>query len=313
MVKLMKILTTAMSSNANDGAYRLVNNGKTIGRIEIDELTAMVRDGTVLDNYTYGTQIVIPYTDPSNNVTYDLPFNFGTVREFEREDGSTFTGLGLFAEYGVPACGIQYDNVEPTNTLTVRKQFGNCRYIHSSVRQWLNKSGVDWYEEQHEYDAAPTTPDPATIKCFPDCLPKEFVDSCVEVKVLSYACKHDSYSLDATYDKFFLLATSEINSRMSDGRYGLTSDAEGSYWEYWRYVSGATDYWSSTVYGSNGLNDNVYRTRYTVEDHTANCEWFLRSVRTPDAYLPITVRKRGSVSPVNASEIRRVVPACVIG
>ena len=112
----------------------------------------------------YGTnaKLVIPYTDPQNNVTYDLPFNFGTKQTFYKQDGTSFTGLGLVAEYAVPTDNIQFDASEPDNTDARRKTGGNNRWQHSNLRQWMNKRGKNWYTAQHSADAAPTTIDPAT-------------------------------------------------------------------------------------------------------------------------------------------------------
>ena len=34
---------------------------------------------------------------------------------------------------------IQFDAPEPTNPNTDRQQYGNNRYIHSAIRQWLKQ------------------------------------------------------------------------------------------------------------------------------------------------------------------------------
>ncbi len=51
---------------------------------------------------------------------------------------------------------IQFDAPEPTNPDSNRKSYGNNRYIHSAVRQWLNsnESVFNW-QSQHQYDAVP--------------------------------------------------------------------------------------------------------------------------------------------------------------
>ncbi len=52
---------------------------------------------------------------------------------------------------------IQFDAPEPNNPDSNRKTYGNNRYIHSAVRQWLNsnESTFQW-ASQHQYDAPPT-------------------------------------------------------------------------------------------------------------------------------------------------------------
>ncbi len=52
---------------------------------------------------------------------------------------------------------IQFDAKEPNNPDSSRQKYGNNRYIHSAVRQWLNsnESVFNW-QSQHQYDAKPT-------------------------------------------------------------------------------------------------------------------------------------------------------------
>lgn len=49
-----------------------------------------------------------------------------------------------------------YDNKEPSNSDTNRRNYGNNRYIYSNIHQWLNATkATDWYTAQHSTDAAP--------------------------------------------------------------------------------------------------------------------------------------------------------------
>jgi hypothetical protein len=49
------------------------------------------------------------------------------------------------------------DAKEPTNPDSNRTVFGNNRYIHSNIDQWLNSNGTanNWYSARHSYDAPP--------------------------------------------------------------------------------------------------------------------------------------------------------------
>lgn len=50
----------------------------------------------------------------------------------------------------------QYDAVEPRNSDSNRKNYGNNRYIYSNIHQWLNATkATGWYVAQHSADAAP--------------------------------------------------------------------------------------------------------------------------------------------------------------
>lgn len=49
-----------------------------------------------------------------------------------------------------------YDNKEPSNSGTDRRNYGNNRYIYSNIHQWLNATeATGWYTAQHSTDAAP--------------------------------------------------------------------------------------------------------------------------------------------------------------
>ena len=48
-----------------------------------------------------------------------------------------------------------FDAKEPSNPNTDRSRYGNNRYAHSNIRQWLNKDTSPWYVAQHSYDAPP--------------------------------------------------------------------------------------------------------------------------------------------------------------
>ena len=48
-----------------------------------------------------------------------------------------------------------FDAKEPSNPNTNRHDWGNNRYAHSNIRQWLNKDTSPWYATQHSYDAPP--------------------------------------------------------------------------------------------------------------------------------------------------------------
>lgn len=49
-----------------------------------------------------------------------------------------------------------YDNKEPSNSDSDRRNYGNNRYIYSNIHQWLNATkATSWYTAQHSADAAP--------------------------------------------------------------------------------------------------------------------------------------------------------------
>lgn len=52
-----------------------------------------------------------------------------------------------------------FDAKEPSNSNADRKNYGNNRYIHSNILQWLNSNAAagKWYSAKHSVDAPPTT------------------------------------------------------------------------------------------------------------------------------------------------------------
>ena len=49
-----------------------------------------------------------------------------------------------------------WDNEEPSNPDSDRRNYGNNRYIYSNIHQWLNATkATGWYTAQHSTDAAP--------------------------------------------------------------------------------------------------------------------------------------------------------------
>ena len=51
-----------------------------------------------------------------------------------------------------------FDAIEASNSNSDRKQYGNNRYLHSNLLQWLNSNAAAgaWYSAQHSADAPPT-------------------------------------------------------------------------------------------------------------------------------------------------------------
>lgn len=54
---------------------------------------------------------------------------------------------------------IGFDAKEPSNSNTDRQNYGNNRYLHANLRQWLNSAAAAnaWYTAQHAADAPPNS------------------------------------------------------------------------------------------------------------------------------------------------------------
>lgn len=75
----------------------------------------------------------------------------------DKESDSENILLVLNSDSVIDIGNMMWDNAEPSNTDSGRKEQGNNRYIYSNIHQWLNsdKSANSWYSAQHSYDNPP--------------------------------------------------------------------------------------------------------------------------------------------------------------
>jgi len=88
-----------------------------------------------------------------NTIIYNNPIIF--LIGGKNHAGYPANSVTLVTEKIIKLMG--FDGAEATNPDANRKLLGSTRYLHSNQRQWLNKSGLNWYQAQHTYDAPPTT------------------------------------------------------------------------------------------------------------------------------------------------------------
>ena len=81
--------------------YKIMKDDVQVAEVTMSRLVKQVNSGVAQERYGIGAQIIVPYTDPFDNITYDLPFNFGTFTAVGRR-------LGLQAHYGIPSQNIVY-------------------------------------------------------------------------------------------------------------------------------------------------------------------------------------------------------------
>lgn len=62
-------------------------------------------------------------------------------------------GVVLITEFAAKYCA--FDAKEPTNPDANIQAYGNARYGHSNLLQWLNSDASPWYSAKHEYDREP--------------------------------------------------------------------------------------------------------------------------------------------------------------
>ena len=183
---------------------------------------------------------------------------------------------------------IQFDAPEPNNPDSNRKSYGNNRYIHSAVRQWLNsnESKFNW-KSQHQYDAEPTDSlDLYNGAGFLYRLDPELVSVIGLVnKRVARNTSVDGGGQDTFTDKVFLL------SRVEAGL-GTEGDETGEF--IYPFYDGIAD--AGRIKQLNGSN----RT------------WWLRSPVVSYSSHVRLVNTYGSLLTSNANNANGVSPACVI-
>lgn len=187
----------------------------------------------------------------------------------------------------------QFDAPEPDNPDSGRQQFGNNRYLHSAIRQWLNSAETTFtWQPQHQYDAAPTGA-PYNGPGFLKLLDPELVAVLGAVdKQVARNTVIDGGGQDLFSDKVFLLSRVEV--------YGGAEGETGGEAPYPYYESMAP---SPTTDALDG------RIKYLGASAR---NWWLRSPGTGFARSVRSVHTSGSITTNSATDLTGVAPAVVI-
>jgi hypothetical protein len=145
-----------INTEGKHGVYK--NGGLVEGESVVSSwalIQKAVRAGTFADNYSVGDQFTIKYN--GNDTLWDIVAIDVTIPA----DTSKTHSVTLMPHDCLE--NLMFDNKEPNNSNSNRKNYGNNRYLYSNIRQWLNSSAAagSWYTNRHSADAAP---DYATTK-----------------------------------------------------------------------------------------------------------------------------------------------------
>ena len=234
--------------------------------------------------------------------------------------GSGGTNLGTFTTAGVavPASGtpattssVTIDNVTYAYyglNSSHRTFYGNNRWLHSAVRQYLNSSGNNWWSPQTVFDRPPSY---TGHKGFLSGLDPDFLAVIRPVKVvtaLNYVTDGGTSAnplYDTTYDRVFLPSTKEHYLALST-TYGGTQGLEGEFWDYWKRVAGTATPLSTGTYHPEYI-------QYDLASPTTPRACWERSAYRGLGYYVASVSAYGYCSNYTAYLGSRVAPACAIG
>ena len=201
-----------------------------------------------------------------------------------------------------------FDAKESSNSNSDRQQYGNNRYAHSNLRQWLNSDKTSWYTAQHSADAAPTNAnvynnyneydaEAGFLTNFSD----EFRNALLTTtKRVAKNTVTDGGSYEDVEDKIFLLSNTEV---------GLANEnniVEGSIYSLFNTSSNRIAYPTAEA---------VSKSEYTNSNLASSKAWYwwLRTPRASHSCNARGVNTDGTLGGSNAYYgTNGVRPACCI-
>lgn len=154
-----------------------------------------------------------------------------------------------------------YDNKEPSNSDTNRRNYGNNRYIYSNIHQWLNATeATGWYTAQHSTDAAP---DYSSQAGFLSGWSENHIAALDRATLTVSRSSTDGGGTETFVSRVALMSTTELGleSGTGNGRLDIFNSngdrATGSY--YWtRTPDPSNSYFVRPVNTSGALYMNIY-------------------------------------------------------
>lgn len=156
-----------------------------------------------------------------------------------------------------------YDNKEPSNSDTDRRNYGNNRYIYSNIHQWLNATkATGWYTAQHSTDAAP---DYSSQAGFLSGWSENHIAALDRATLTTSRASVDGGGTETFVARVALMSTTELDlqSGTGGGRLDIfNSDGDRStgahYWTRMPYPSISGGAYQVTSAGALNVSGNVY-------------------------------------------------------
>lgn len=203
-------------------------------------------------------------------------------------DGGTDLGTMLLASVGDDGL----NSMQATG-------YGHNRWSTSAIRQYLNKSGTNWWASQEDFDIRP---DQYAKQGFMTGFDSEFMNAIKPVKVTTALNTVEGFTdaTEDTFDTFFLPSLQQMNVSPQ------LANVEGDVFEYWRSRLGKNTYVGT---GSSNVFD-----AFKIPALNSNSA---QSVRLRSAYRGSAsstwhVHSSGYVTYTYTSSALRFSPVCVI-
>lgn len=296
-----------------------VVNGKTY---QFTLANALPAGGQLAGFYT------APDASPTNWRVYAFASQTATTatETVTLSEGSGGTNLGTFTAAGVavPASGTP----ETQSSVTVggttyayyglnslhRVAYGNNRWLHSPLRQYLNSFGFDWWVPATVFDRPPAYA--GRIGFLSGC-PESMVEHMLPIArmtALNYITDGGTSGAplyDTTYDLVTL--PSGLEHFLQDtSSYGGAQGKEGESWEYWKRVAGSSTPLGWSTWGQTQTYHPEYVQYDLASPTTARNVWMRLAYRSYGGYVAL-VHSTGTCSNSTAVGGHRAAPACAIG
>lgn len=157
----------------------------------------------------------------------------------------------------------QYDAPEPRNSNSDRRTYGNNRYIHSNIHQWLNATKASrWYTAQHSTDAFPNySSSPGFLSGWSE----NHIAALDRATLTTSRASIDGGGTETFVARVALISTTELGlqSGTGGGRLDIfNSDGDRStgvnYWTRTPYSSNSCGAYQVTSAGALYINNSVY-------------------------------------------------------
>ena len=180
-----------------------------------------------------------------------------------------------------------------------RVGYGSNRWKTSALRQYLNKSGDNWWASQTDFDIRP---DQYAKKGFLTGFDEDFLNATKPIKITTALNTVEGYAdaTEDTFDRFFIPSLQQMYVTPQ------LANAEGHFFEYWKSRLGLANYAGT---GSSNIYD-AFKIPAINANSAQNVR--LRSAYRGYAYDTWFVYSSGYVTNSGASGAKRFSPVCVI-
>jgi hypothetical protein len=224
-------------------------------------------------------------------------------------EGSAGTSLGTFTAVGVsvPASGTPAETTVGSlrfyglNSLH-RVAYGNNRWLHSPLRQYLNAQDTGWWSPATVFDRPPAY---AAYDGFLTGFSDDFLAAMqpiAQVTALNYVTDGGTSAepaYDTTYDRVFLPSGKQHHLQPT-AAYGGSAGLEGDSWEYWMRVAGTQTPLPWSTWGNEATYHPEY-IQYDLAAPTTARTCFMRSANRGNGNNVTYVNATGNCNNNNAT------------